>query len=61
MFDVTDTASLIQKLTAIDLSELRVLHGRIVDAEEMVRALIRRREAQERRDARIRESGLSIA
>lgn len=61
MFDVTDTPGLIQRLSTIDLGELRALHTRIVDAEEITRTLIRRREAQERREARIRERGLTFA
>ena len=61
MFDVTDTGNLIQRLAAIDLNELRVLHRRIVDAEQIVRAVIRPREAQERRDERLQARGLSIA
>jgi hypothetical protein len=60
MFDGADTTSLIQKLAAIDLNELRELHGRISDAEVVVRAIIRQREAQERRDERLRVRGLSI-
>jgi hypothetical protein len=60
MFDGADTTSLIQKLAAIDLKELRELHGRITDAETVVRAVIRQREAQERRDERLRARGLSI-
>jgi hypothetical protein len=60
MFDGADTTSLIQKLAAIDLQELRELHSRITDAEAVVRAVIRQREAQERRDERLRVRGLSI-
>jgi hypothetical protein len=60
MFDLTDTGSLIQRLAAIDLTELRQMHSGIIAAEEITRAVIRRREAQERRDARLKERGLSI-
>lgn len=58
MADVTDTTGLIERLTAVDLAELRRMHGRLADAEEITRAVIRQREAQERRDARLRERGL---
>jgi hypothetical protein len=61
MFDVTDTGNLIQRLAAIDLKELRELHDRIVDTEQITRAVIRQREAQQRRDARLRERGLCVA
>ena len=60
MLDDADATSLIQKLAAIDLKELRALHVRITDAEAVVRAVIRQREAQERRDERLRVRGLSI-
>lgn len=60
MFDVTDTTNLIQRLAAIDLSELRLLHNRIANAEEIVRVVIRQREAQERRDERLRARGLAV-
>jgi hypothetical protein len=60
MIDVTDTATLIQRLAGIDLAELRQLHNRIQDAEEITRALIRQREQQERRNQRLRERGLAI-
>jgi hypothetical protein len=60
MIDVTDTATLIQRLAGIDLTELRQLHNCIQDAEEITRALIRQREAQERRNQRLRERGLAI-
>ena len=55
MLDVTN---LIRQLADVDLAEMRALHGRIVDAEQIVRAVIRQREGQERRDARLRERGL---
>jgi hypothetical protein len=60
MFDQTNTTSLIRQLTDTPLEELRELHGRLVDAEPIVRAVLRQREAQERRNQRLRERGLAI-
>lgn len=60
MFDVSNTTNLIQQLTGVSLEELRQLHSRITDAEEITRSLIRRREAQERRAERLRARGLSV-
>jgi sensor histidine kinase YesM len=61
MIDVNDATGLIQRLAFTDLRELRELHGRINDAEQVIRALIRQREAQQRRDERLRARRLSVA
>jgi succinate dehydrogenase/fumarate reductase flavoprotein subunit len=62
MLDATDiTATLIQRLSSADLRELRELHNRILDAEQIVRAIVRRREIQERRNERLRVRGLHVA
>ncbi len=60
MLDVTNIAGMIEQLSGASLDELRVLHSRIVEAEEITRSVIRRREAQERRASRLKERGLSI-
>jgi hypothetical protein len=60
MFATTNAATLIHQLTAVSLNDLRQLHSRLVDAEPIVRAVLRQREAQERRNARLRERGLAI-
>jgi len=61
MFDVSNTANLIQQLAGVSLDELRVLHNHTVNAERLLRGVIREREAIARRDARLRERGLSVA
>jgi hypothetical protein len=60
MFDLTSTTNLICQLTDTPLQELRELHGRLVDAEPIVRAVLRQREQQERRNQRLRQRGLAI-
>ncbi len=61
MIDVSNTTDLLQRLAGVSLDELRVLHGRVVDSDRLLRGLIREKEALARRDARLRERGLSIA
>lgn len=61
MFDVSNTTDLIHQLSNVSLDELRQLHGCLVDAEEVTRTLIRRREVQQRREERLRARGLSVA
>lgn len=61
MIDVSNTAALIQQLAQIDdLSELRNVHTQFANAEEIARTLLHKREAQKRRNARIKEPGLAI-
>jgi hypothetical protein len=61
MLDVTNTTALIQQLATTGLGELRELHNHVADIEKIIRVLIREREAQQRRDERLRARGLHVA